>query len=80
MKLLLTFVIYSLIFGLLCPVSAKQLSSEKIVFASKDVLSPSWRMTPLGHPLGMNSFTQKVSCDYSSASANAVKSFTVTSG
>ena len=34
MKLQHIFILYCLIFGLLCPVSAKSLSSEKIVFSS----------------------------------------------
>ena len=51
------------LFGLDRQKSGSPYSSLTVTEATSGGLSPSWRMTPLGHPLGMNSFTQKVSSE-----------------
>ena len=55
MRLRHIFTLCCLIFGLLCPVTAKQLSSEKIVFSSNR--GGNWEIYI------MNLFTQKVSLE-----------------
>ena len=51
------------LFGLDRQKNGSPYSSLTVTEPTSGGLSPSWRMTPLGHPLGMNSFTQKVSSE-----------------
>ena len=51
------------LFGLDRQKNGSPYSSLTVTEPTSGGLSPSWRMTRLGHPLGMNSFTQKVSSE-----------------
>ena len=64
MKLQDTFILCCLIFGLLCPVSAKPLSSEKIVFASnRDGNWEIYMMNPDGTRQERLTYDRAVDCD-----------------
>ena len=64
MKLQDVLILCCLIFGLLCPVSAKQLSSEKIVFASnRDGNWEIYMMNPDGTRQERLTYDRAVDCD-----------------
>ena len=64
MRLRHIFIIYCLIFGLLCPVSARSLSSEKIVFASnRDGNWEIYMMNPDGTRQERLTYDRAVDCD-----------------